>query len=312
MGDTREDKSMRYLLGKLSEQETAEFQAQCFDDDDLFSEMVNLENDLLHSYIRGEFSTAERQEFETGYLISPARRWNLEFARALEHRLFETGETPVSPEPEPLLTHRPTRAGLAVQSWPVRLVAGAIALTAIAAISWLAVIIGRLNVELGQLKTQQVESRRTQQELQAQLDTLRAHQGEGVPGSYGRRQFPYVQPPGPDTMAFNLTPGLPRSAGTIQQLILPSRVLLVTLKLYLEDDKYSSYRASLGTIEGKQIWRKTGLKSQMDSQGHRFVSLEIPPDILNGGDYLVKLDGAPQGREVEEIVVAYRFSIARH
>src|SRR5689334_12438544 len=90
--ETRQEKSMRYLLGKLTEQETAEFEAQCFEDDGLFHEMTDLENDLLHSYVRGEFSTTERKEFEIGYLISPARRRKVEFVQALEHHLFGSNE----------------------------------------------------------------------------------------------------------------------------------------------------------------------------------------------------------------------------
>jgi len=54
----------RQFIG--TEEETAEFEAQCFDDEELFAEMLELESDLLHSYVRGELSPAEQQEFETG------------------------------------------------------------------------------------------------------------------------------------------------------------------------------------------------------------------------------------------------------
>lgn len=311
METPRQEKSMRYLLGKLSEQETAAFEAQCFDDDDLFHETIDLENDLLHSYARGELSKAERQEFETGYLISPARRQKLEFAQALEHRLFGTDGVPVSSDQDQLLARRPTRGDFAIQSWRVRLVAGVVALAAIATISWLVITNYRLSSELGQMRAEQVELRRTQQELEAKLVTLTSRLQESVSSSDGQQQFSHPRPPGPDTMAFNLTPGLPRSAGTIKQLIVPPGIHQIELKLYLEADKYSSYRASLKTTEGKQMWRKAGLKSHTDSQGHQLVFFEIPSDTLHDGDYLVKLDGVVGAGKVEENIVAYRFFVAR-
>jgi anti-sigma factor RsiW len=311
METPRQEKSKRYLLGKLSQQETAEFEAQCFDDDDLFHETVDLENDLVHSYLRGELSQAERQEFEAGYLISPARRQKLEFAKALEQRLFKTDGAPVSSQQDQLPASRPARVDFAIRGWRMRLVSGAVALAAIATISWLVITNHRLNSELGQMRAEQVELRRAQQELEAKIATLTARLQESVSGSHGQQPFPHTQPPGPDVMAFNLTPGLPRSAATIKQLVVPPGVRLVELKLYLEEDKYSSYRALLETLEGKPVRRKDGLKSHADSEGRPCFVFYIPSDLLDNGDYLVKLDGVAGTGEVEENISAYRFLVAR-
>lgn len=297
---------MRYLLGKLSEQETAEFEARCFDDDDLFHETADLESDLVHSYLRGELSEAERREFETGYLISPARRRKLEFARALENRLFGTADAHPPAESRALTAARPPQIDFAIQSRWGRLVVGAVAAAVITAISWLAFVNYRLNSELGQMRAGQMELRREQQALEAKLAALTSRLEEINPDSHGQQQLPQ-----PETLAFNLTPGLPRSAGTIKQLVVPPGTTRIELNIYLEEDKYPGYRASLEATGGRQMLRKSGLKRHTDSQGHPFVSFEIPSDLLSRGDYLIKLDGVAGAREVEENIGAYRFFVAR-
>jgi anti-sigma factor RsiW len=293
---------MRYLLGQLTEQETAEFEAQCFQDDGLFHEMTDLENDLLHSYVRGELSMAEQKEFEAGYLTSPARRRKVEFVQALEHHLFGSGRE------ERGLTKWPARAGFAVQSWQGRVVSGAIALVVLATISWLAIINYRLKNELRQMQVQQAELRQQQRQLEAQLAALSSRLQESAANSHHVPQLP--QRPQPVAIAFNVAPGLPRSADGIQQFAAPPRGVLIKLNLYLEDDKYTSYRAWLVTPSEKQLWRKAGLKSRVDTQGRQIVTCEIPSDVLGSGDYLVRLDGVAETGNVEKDITAYRFAVA--
>jgi hypothetical protein len=300
METSRQEKTMRYLLGKLSGQEIAEFETQCFEDDDLFHEVTGLENDLIHSYLRGELSNTEREEFEKGYLISPARRRKVEFAQALEQRLFGSDELDVtSQEPHPLPTSS-APASFAFRA--ARFASIAAALIAVAVITWLAITNYRLSNELGQMKTQQAELRRTQQELEAKLEavTSRLQEKEQLPG-----------PRGPDIIAFNLTPGLSRSGEAVKQLIVPSAITGIDLNLYLEEDKYPVYRASLETLAGKSVWRKAGLKARADSKGHQIVSLSVPSDTLKNGNYVLKLDGITKNGQVEENIAAYRFAIAK-
>jgi len=45
--------------------------------------MVALENELVDSYVRGDLSESEKQEFEQGYLTSAQAEKNLQFARCL-------------------------------------------------------------------------------------------------------------------------------------------------------------------------------------------------------------------------------------
>lgn len=293
---------MQYLLGKLSEQELAEFEAHCFEDDDLFHEVSDLENDLIHSYLRGELSKTEREEFEKGYLISPARRRKVEFAQGLEQRLFGSNELQGPSEKHQLPSGGAAPAYFAFQNRTMRFVSVGAALVAVVAITWLLIINHKLNGELGQMRTQQAELQRAQQELEAKLAavTARLQEKEQLPG-----------PRGPDIIAFNLAPGLSRSGSAVKQLIIPAEIRSIDLNLYLEEDKYPAYRASLETLAGKSIWRKAGLKSGPDSQGRQIILLGIPSDTVKNGDYIVKLDGITKSGKAEENIAAYRFVVAR-
>lgn len=296
MMETRQNKSLRYLLGKLTEQETSEFEAQCFENDELFHEMTELENDLLLSYVRGELSADERQEFVAGYLSSPARRRKVEFMRALDRQM--------SGDAAPAEDRRPAR--LPLRSWSLNAVSGAVALIALALICWLAILNYRLKNELRQAQSQEAALLHAQQDLEAKLAALNSRLKESGVGVSSQ-----PQPPGPPVMALNLAPGLSRSAGVIQQLALSPKASRVELNLYLENDRYIAYGAALQNTEGEQVWRKTAIKSHADSQGRRIVPCEIPSDVFRDGDYVLLLNGVTKSGKVEEDIAAYRFAIAR-
>jgi len=86
-------KALRYLLGLCSLREAVEVEKRYFTDDDFFEELSALENELMDAFVRDELSAPERQKFERGYLISPARRANVEFAKALAHYLDQRRQT---------------------------------------------------------------------------------------------------------------------------------------------------------------------------------------------------------------------------
>src|SRR6266849_4815259 len=79
----QQERALRYLLGHMSEPETITFEEEYFENDDLFQQMVEVQNDLVDSYVRGELSETERRQFENGYLGSSPKRKHVRFARAL-------------------------------------------------------------------------------------------------------------------------------------------------------------------------------------------------------------------------------------
>src|SRR5690349_19219423 len=74
---------IRYLLGQLSAGERAELEERYFADDELFNELVSLENEIIDFYVQGKLSKDQRQQFESYFLANPERREKVRFAKSL-------------------------------------------------------------------------------------------------------------------------------------------------------------------------------------------------------------------------------------
>ena len=91
MRDTDENKLInRYLLGELSEDELAQIEERYFADEDFFARLVDAENSLVDSYVRGSFSAIERGKFERQFLTTPQRRQKVKFARSLRKAVADS------------------------------------------------------------------------------------------------------------------------------------------------------------------------------------------------------------------------------
>lgn len=74
---------VRYLLGGLSEDETARFDELSVVDAAFAERLRAIEHDLADAYVRGELPAADRQEWERRYLASDHGREDLAMAQAL-------------------------------------------------------------------------------------------------------------------------------------------------------------------------------------------------------------------------------------
>jgi len=302
VSNSRRVRALEYLLGELPEQEAVEFEEQCFVDDNLFEETSALENDLIDSFVRGELSEAERQQFEKGYLVSPARRANVEFSRVLAEHLSVL-------EPEKVTSERESVPGiLSFQSWPglkrSRLAWAAAALIAITTLSWTIVVNQRLHHEIDSMRAQQTEFQNRVQDLRQQIAGLDSRLHE-----IGSAEVQH-EIPGTTILSLALVPGINRSPTDASKLVIAPVAPLVQLKLYMEHDDYPSYRVSIETADGQRIWQKNGLKSQAGQQGSKTVTVKMPSSVLKGSDYLIKLDGLAANGKFEE-TEDYRFQVIR-
>ena len=95
----REELSIRYLLGDLSEKERTNLEERFFADDAEFQEMEIAEGELIDRYVRSELSATDRQQFERMLRTSPRLLERVEFARilALAKNDPEPIPAPVSP-----------------------------------------------------------------------------------------------------------------------------------------------------------------------------------------------------------------------
>src|ERR1043166_4342482 len=79
----RPDKQLvQYLLGTLPENESEPLDALSIADDTFALRLLAIENDLVDSYVRGQLSGKNLDQFESFYLSTPTRREKLAFAKS--------------------------------------------------------------------------------------------------------------------------------------------------------------------------------------------------------------------------------------
>src|SRR5690348_6306008 len=74
---------VKYLLGKLTEEEQVRVEDRAFADREYMSALDAAEADVIDAYVSGDLSQGDRRAFELRFLTSPQRRSKIEFARAL-------------------------------------------------------------------------------------------------------------------------------------------------------------------------------------------------------------------------------------
>lgn len=72
-----------YLLGKLADGEMEQIEQEMLANDDLFEEILMVEEELADDYVAGNLSREEQADFESHFLATPERQQNLRFAQAL-------------------------------------------------------------------------------------------------------------------------------------------------------------------------------------------------------------------------------------
>jgi len=75
------DKTIKqYLLNTLSEIDRIKFEAQYFEDDDLYQRLRVVEEELITDYVYDRLTAAERRLFDEHYSVTPERRERVELA----------------------------------------------------------------------------------------------------------------------------------------------------------------------------------------------------------------------------------------
>lgn len=82
-----------YLLEELTEQESEQFEEQCFAQDEWPAELDAAEHDLIDAYLRNELTADRRRRFQERYLTTDARK-----ARVLVARSFHEALCPAQPK----------------------------------------------------------------------------------------------------------------------------------------------------------------------------------------------------------------------
>jgi hypothetical protein len=78
-----------YLLGQMSEEESEQFEDECFEQKSWPSQIKLVEDDLIDAYLHKELPPAQRQLFEQNYLTTEARQERVRVAAALLRQVCE-------------------------------------------------------------------------------------------------------------------------------------------------------------------------------------------------------------------------------
>lgn len=321
------EKLTRYVLGGLDEREGERLEAEYFDDDDAFEQLLIAEEELTDAYARGELSGEERARFEACYLSTPRGRERVQFSRDLARAASESMRERAThaadaPAPEsPLFAA--ARTNVAV--W--RFAFAAVALAVVAGLAWLLVERARMKDELRQLRAERVTLGESVRELERRADAEHARSEELLAQLEGERARPTPQnaqrgdddtaprnrPPTVESRtrssvaSFVLTPGLVRGGGGTT-LRVPRGASTVALRLNVEGESYESYRAVIETAGGQRVWAADFNRPRR--AGGSLALPPVPARDLPPADYVLLLSGKRQGGEFES-VADYSFRVLK-
>jgi hypothetical protein len=300
---------IRYLLGLLSEEENTQFEGEYFADDQVFEELQVAEAELIDSYVRGELSEYQKQQFLSFYLNSAERRQKLEDAECLMAALAETpAQKPDGEGARPFWSW----AVQASRSVPLSMRLGyAMAAIAVLAFASITVVQNRtLRSEVGRLHTEEAGVLKRNQELEQVVKNNAAEREEA--------KGPHRDTATPESTqsliaALSLKADLSRGEGTrtSNELIIPRTARLVMLSLSLDSNEhYPHYVVIVETADGSELVRMDQLTSKIGSNGGKVVEVGIQAEVLGSDAYVVRVLGVTTHGK-QENVNDYSFQVAR-
>lgn len=291
---------MRYLLGTLSEEERAQLEERYFSDDEAFEELEIAEGELADRYVRGELSPGDRERFEQTLARSPRLAERVEFARVFADKL----RVPKSPAVQTEKTSwwrslfwfsGASRSSQLAFGFSLLLVlfAGGLLFA-----GWL-----QLRAESRRLAELEGTLDHRQRELEQQAAMLKAQSDQLAKNGHPIELPTPQQVTTPERAApvvfLTLSPGTTRSANGSSQVRIAPGTNDVQLTLNLRDTGYASYRATLNSIDRKDIVSTSGLKPRA-TKNRSILIFRIPAQRLPQGDYYVSLYGEPSNESVDD------------
>jgi hypothetical protein len=275
--DTKEQETIRhYLLGQATQEDSSSLEERLLRDSALFQALLIAEDELIDQYLSEKLTPAERQRFETHFLIAPERQRKLHFGRAL-HKYVNYAATSepleqysaenVSDEKPDIAKPPPKRGLFSFLPFSNPIVSYSLAaamLLIVGGVSW-------------------------------------------VVFNNWRRQAP--QQPG-NVYVVTLTPGQTRDLGSDHTRIeVPGNAGVVQLQLEVPTDRYQSYRATLLRLDDGESVTINDLKFS-DLESRRIVPLRLPARLLIRGDYVLKLSGLSSAGQNEDLA-SYSFRVIK-
>ena len=262
-----------YLLGTLEEDRRVQLEERILCDPAVHQEALFVEEELIDQYLSEGLPKAERQQFETHFLITAERQKNLRFGRLLQRYVHS----------HPVLVPRDNDAATVPQtvtpapapkffSFPIGVFNRGPSMAFAAAI--FAAFLGL--IMFGWLATRRPTERIAQQ-----------HSSH--------------------TIAVTLMPGSMRSEGVVTQRVkVPPKGTDIKLELQLTNTSFHKYKSQLFR-ENESLQTADALKLEAKGDQH-IVPITIAGDMLSPGDYQVKLSGVLDTGQ-DEFIDNYSFRV---
>src|SRR5258707_99729 len=100
----------------------------------------------------------------------------------------------------------------------------------------------------------------------------------------------YQSPTSPVTASILLFSGLSRAPNARNDLFAPAGAITLQLKLALDTDEYDTYRVSIQSADGREVFSKEQMKAN-GRRSARTILCRVPSNRLAPGRYVVKLTG---------------------
>jgi hypothetical protein len=327
----RRDSIRQYLLGELSEEEHEQIEKRLLSEDDYFEEILIAEEELTDDFVRDRLPDPDHAKFHRRFLSVPELRQDVRFAKALRkytrqdaRHALETAHTE-----RPLLFR--VRLVAFFQRPAIGLSLAAALLLAVFVVAWMVAQNRRLRAEVESLQARQPppaptpqtglqEQLASERERADRLDAQLRREQELRAAERNLEETKRQQPPTsrrsqesvPVVVAvFTLTPGLVRDTGAgFPQIPLPSNGGRILLRLDLAADDYRTYRATLKTLEGRQLLSAANLRARASGPG-KVVPFIVPTARLaQGNDYEILLSGKTTAGTYEG-VGSYHFRVVK-
>ena len=285
----------RYLLGELPEEEQLRMEERFFTDEELYQQLLALEDELKYEYARGGLSSEQRKSFEKRFLQTAADRQKVAVAGSVLEKCYAASaqQTAVA---APLREAQPSwwrsLANLLLPQAPVvRLSLAAAGAVLLVIVSWSVYQTNQLRDRLQRLEAQRRSEQQSEQRELAQERNRRLELERQNAHPQSSTAF----------LSFILVPGLVRDSDGQKPLVIPADSGTVRIQLDLKKKaNYKTYRAEVQTLDGKRIW----------AQDVPTPTLELPARILPADDYVITLKGITAQKDMED-AGEYYFTVIR-
>ena len=290
-----DEQLVQYLLGTLPENESESLDALSIADDAFALRLSAIENDLVDSYVRGELSGKNLNQFESFYLSSPARREKLAFAKSLSQLEISRASAVRTPQNSSALPNTsPVKSFsfasiFSVPNLKMQWGLAAVALALLVATGFFAFQSRDLRNQLAVQSSSQA-SNQDERNLQAQLD----EQSIAIAKAQAElsRMSASLDASATNTAAILL---LPQTRGISQppQIALASSASTLPLQLALESSEFPRYRVALKDPgSDKTLWISEPLSISSAARS-KTISVLVPSQLLKERNYLLQLTGVP-------------------